>query len=294
MRVELAAKVPFDGSGLLDFFAARAVPGIEEVTEGVYRRSVRLPGGPALIELEPRAASVSVRISPSDPGDGDEAQRRCRALFGLDADPAAVNSVLTDDPLIAPLVAATPGRRVPGCADPAELAVRAVLGQQVSLAAARTLAARLVAECGEPLAEPRGSVTHLFPAATAIAAYPAERLAMPRSRARAVLTLGGALASGELELGSEADCDRAREAMLAVPGIGPWTAEYVAMRALGDRDAFLPTDLGVRHALVALGAAADSASAAARAESWRPYRAYALQHLWASSAAAPTARAGLR
>jgi AraC family transcriptional regulator of adaptative response / DNA-3-methyladenine glycosylase II len=171
---------------------------------------------------------------------------------------------------------------VPGVADPDELAIRAVLGQQVSLAGAATLAGRLVADCGEPLARPVGAVTHLFPTAGAIAALAPERLAMPASRRRAVLGLAAALASGEVVLDPHGDHAAIRAALLALPGIGPWTVEYIAMRALRDPDAFLPTDLGVRHALKRLGVDDTPRAALALAERWRPYRAYALQHLWAS------------
>jgi AraC family transcriptional regulator of adaptative response / DNA-3-methyladenine glycosylase II len=169
-------------------------------------------------------------------------------------------------------VAARPGLQVPGTVDGGELAIRAVLGQQVSLAAARTLAARMVAAVGEPLPEPAGTLTHAWPAPEAIVEY-APSLAMPRARQRTVAALAGALVDGlRLEPGADA-----RAELLALPGIGPWTAEYVAMRALGDPDAWLPTDLGVRHGLARLGAPPEAA------EAWRPFRAHAVVHLWAAS-----------
>ena len=165
-----------------------------------------------------------------------------------------------------------------------ELAVRAVLGQQVSLRGAATLAGRLVAACGEPLARPVGGVTHLFPSAAALAAVDPATLAMPAARRRALLGLADALARGEVVLDAGADRDETLRRLLALPGIGPWTAGYVAMRVLRDPDAFLPSDLGVRHALERLGRDGSPAAAARLAEGWRPYRAYALQHLWASLA----------
>jgi AraC family transcriptional regulator of adaptative response / DNA-3-methyladenine glycosylase II len=202
----------------------------------------------------------------------------------------AVTNALGSDPVIGAVVRAAPGRRVPGHVDGAELAVRAVLGQQVSLAGAATLAARLVAAHGEPLARPLGGVTHLFPGAAALAAADPETLAMPGARRRALLGLAAASASGGLELDAGADRARARAELLALPGLGRWTVEYVAMRALRDPDAFLPTDLGVRHALERLGPDGRPGPAERVAERWRPYRAYAVQHLWAVLAA-PVPRA---
>jgi AraC family transcriptional regulator of adaptative response / DNA-3-methyladenine glycosylase II len=288
--VELEYLPPLDGDGLLDFLGRRAVPGVEEVAGGVYRRSLRLPGGAGAVELSPADGSVRARFWLDDPGDLEAAVERCRALLDLDADPQAVREVLGADELLGPLVRAAPGRRVPGHVDGAELAVRAVLGQQVSLAGAATLARRLVEAYGERLERPVGTVTHLFPSAAAIAGASPDRLAMPAARQRAVTGLAGALARGEVVLAPGADREEARRRLLALPGIGPWTANYIGMRALRDPDAFLAADLGVRHALKRLGRDDRPAAAERVAERWRPYRAYAVQHLWASladGAAAP-------
>jgi AraC family transcriptional regulator, regulatory protein of adaptative response / DNA-3-methyladenine glycosylase II len=234
---------PPRAAGLLEFLAPRAVPGIEEVVDGVYRRTF----AGRVIDLDDPAA---------------------RPILG--ADPAAADAHLRRDPVLGPLVAARPGLRVPGTVDGGELAIRAVLGQQVSVAAARTIAGRLVAMAGEPLSEPVGGLTHSWPRPEAIAEV-APTLPMPRSRQRAIAALAAALSDGmPLE----------REHLLQLPGIGPWTAEYVALR-LGDPDAWMPTDLGVRHGLARLGVGADAADA------WRPYRAHAVMYLWAS-APAPT------
>ena len=267
---------------LVDFFARRAVRGVEEVDGDAYRRSVALEHGDGVVEVQPRGDSVTTRFWLDDERDRPGAEQRARDLFDLDTDPAPIAAALGSDPLIGPLVQACPGRRVPGVVDGAELAVRAVLGQQVSLAGAATLAARLVAEHGRPLARPVGAVTHVFPQPAALAAADPAGWAMPRARARAVQAVCAAVASGDLELDPDADRDRVRAQLLGLPGIGPWTTEYVAMRALRDPDAFLPTDLGVRHALQGLGR--DPAAATALAEPWRPFRAYAVQHLWASLA----------
>ena len=275
----LPYRAPFHASDLLAFLARRAVPGVEEVAGGAYRRSLRLPHGCGVVELRPAGGYVQARFGLDDERDLDAAVERSRALLDLDADPGAVAAVLGSDPLLRPLVHARPGTRVPGCVDGTELAIRAVLGQQVSLRAAGTLAARLVRVYGRPLERPLGGVTHVFPAAAdLVAADPA----MPRTRRDALRGLARALSDGTLVLDPAGDGDEARRGLLALPGIGPWTAEYVAMRALRDPDAFLPTDLGVRHALERLGEDSSPAAAARLAERWRPYRAYAVQHLWSS------------
>lgn len=203
-------------------------------------------------------------------------------MLDLDADPVAVDDQLRTDPLLAPLVDKAPGRRVPRTVDAAEFAVRAVLGQQVSTAAARTHAGRLVLAHGEPVEDPEGGLSHLFPSSEALAALDPESLALPRSRRTTLTTLVGALADGSLRLGVDSDWDKARAELTALPGFGPWTVETIAMRALGDPDAFLPGDLGVRHAAAGLGLPVTPAALTARAAAWRPWRAYAVQHLWAT------------
>ncbi len=286
ITLELAYRDPFDAGGLLEFLARRAVPHIEEVADGVYRRSLRLPRGAAGVELEPTDGHVRARFRLGDVRDLAIAVDRSRMLLDLDSDPQTVLEALGPDPVIGSLVRAVPGRRVPGHMDPHELAMRAVLGQQVSVPGAVTLTRRLVEEYGERLERPLGSVTHLFPTAEAMAEADPTRLPMPRSRGRALIALATALVSGELLLGPGADRSKARRQLRSLPGIGPWTAEYVAMRALGDPDAFLPGDLGVKRALQRLGQDGRPAMAAALAERWRPYRSYALQHLWGTLASA--------
>jgi AraC family transcriptional regulator of adaptative response / DNA-3-methyladenine glycosylase II len=278
-HVELDFRPPIDAAALLAFFAARAVPGVEEVAGDTYRRSLPLAGGPATIELRLAEDAVSARLHLTDPADLPAAEAAARLIADLDADPAAVVGALGDDPLLGAAAHADPGLRVPGNPDAAEVAVRAVIGQQVSVAGARTIAGRLVAEHGEPLARAVGAVTHAFPSPAALAAVDPESLPMPRSRGRALTGLAAALADGELVL-DRADPAAAHAGLVALPGIGPWTAAYVCMRALGDRDAFLPTDLGVHRGLERLGADGSPKAAATLAASWRPYRAYALHHLW--------------
>jgi AraC family transcriptional regulator of adaptative response / DNA-3-methyladenine glycosylase II len=280
LDLRLPFRPPLEAAALLQWLAARAVPGVEEVAGDAYRRSLRLPHGSGLAELTFEPAAVRCRLWLDDERDAELAAQRCRRLLDLDADPVAVAAHLRGDPLIGTLVAAAPGLRVPGTVDGAELAVRAVLGQQVSVAAARTAAGRLAAEHGEPVASPCGAVTTLFPSPAALAALDPAALAMPRSRAAALVGLCRALADGELSVDAGADRAETRRALLALPGIGPWTAGYVAMRALGDPDVFLGEDLGVRHALTRLGGPSDPRKARAVAAAWAPWRSYASQHLW--------------
>jgi AraC family transcriptional regulator of adaptative response / DNA-3-methyladenine glycosylase II len=280
LALQLPFRPPLAADALLAWLAVRAVPGVEEVDGRAYRRSLRLPGGPGVAELAFEADHVGCRLWLADPRDGAAAQERCRRLLDLEADPGAVAERLGGDGLLGPLVRAAPGLRVPGSVDGAELAVRAVLGQQVSVPAARTGAGRLVAEHGEALASPRGAVTALFPSPAALAALDPACLPMPRARARALVCLCRALADGELHLDPDADRAEARRRLLALPGIGPWTVGYVAMRALGDPDVFLVEDLGVRHALARLGGPDDPRDARALSAAWAPWRSYASQHLW--------------
>jgi AraC family transcriptional regulator of adaptative response / DNA-3-methyladenine glycosylase II len=289
LSLRLPYRAPLDAEGLIAFLGLRAVPGVEEVHDGAYRRSLRLPHGSGVVELRPADRYVYASYWLEDLRDLAAAMQRSRALLDLDSDPWSVAEALGGDALLGPLVRSVPGRRVPGTVDGHELAVRAVLGQQVSIAGARTLAGRLVAEYGQPLERPIGAVTRLFPSIEALAAADPERLAMPTARRRALLGLAGALADGDLTLDSGSDRGEARSRLLELPGIGKWTTEYIAMRALRDPDAFLPSDLGVRHALEQLGRDGRPAVVERMAERWRPYRAYAVQHLWATLH--PTGRA---
>jgi AraC family transcriptional regulator of adaptative response / DNA-3-methyladenine glycosylase II len=282
--VELAYRTPMDAEGVVAYLARRAIPGVEEIVDGAYRRSVRLPGGAGILELVPGEGRIRARYRLDHAEDHAAAVERSRALFDLDADPQAVFDALQGDSLIGPLIRANPGRRVPGHVDPDEIAFRAVLGQQVSLAGAATLAGRLVADYGEQLRSTLGTVTHLFPRARAFAEADPERLPIPASRRRALIGLAQALDEGRVVLGPTVDRAEARRRLLELPGIGPWTADYVALRALRDPDAFLPSDLGLRRALERVGVDGSPANATELAESWRPYRAYALMHLWATLA----------
>ncbi len=287
IALRLAHRRPLAAGALLEFLGVRAIPGIESFDGGAYRRSLRLPNGDGSVTLsaEPGDGAIRAVFELEDLRDLTAAISRCRHLLNLDADPVAVDDVLGADPLLGPLVARRPGIRMPGAADGFELAVRAVVGQQVSVAAARTVAGRLVRAAGRPLRNPTLPVTHTFPSAEALGELTRtgpEVFAMPASRRRTLAALAAAVAGDELSIDPGADPEEVRTGLLALPGIGPWTAGYVAMRALGDPDAFPAGDLGVRHALGALGGPADSCGAASLAERWRPWRAYAVAHLWAS------------
>ncbi|BAU87116.1 adenosine deaminase/DNA-3-methyladenine glycosylase/8-oxoguanine DNA glycosylase [Streptomyces laurentii] len=282
ITLRLPFRAPLNPSNLIGHLAATAVPGVEEWRDGAYRRTLSLPYGHGIVALAPRPDHILCRLSLTDPRDLTRAINRCRRLLDLDADPVAVDERLRADPLFAPLVDAGPGRRVPRTVDAAEFAVRAVLGQQVSTAAARTHAARLVTAHGTPVDDPEGGLTHLFPDPAALAGLDPETLALPRSRRTTLLTLVTALADGSLALGPGTDTEEARARLAALPGFGPWTTEIIAMRALGDPDAFLPGDLGVRRAAAGLGLPATPAALTARAARWRPWRAYAVQYLWAT------------
>ncbi|MGC0336667.1 AlkA N-terminal domain-containing protein [Streptomyces sp. SLBN-8D4] len=282
LSLRLPFRAPLNPDNLFGHLAATAVPGVEEWRDGAYRRTLRLPYGHGVVALTPRPDHIACRLTLSDLRDLTVAISRCRRLLDLDADPVAIDDQLRTDPLLAPLVDKAPGRRVPRTVDEAEFAVRAVLGQQVSTAAARTHAGRLVTAHGEPVDDREGGLTHLFPSPEALAALDPATLAMPRTRRATFTTLVNQLADGSLQLGVEQDWSETRSRLLALPGFGPWTVDVIAMRGLGDPDAFLPTDLGIRRAAQELGLPSTPAALTARAAAWQPWRAYAVQYLWAT------------
>src|SRR5829696_639058 len=277
--LRLPYRAPIDLDALLRFLGSRAVSGVEEWSGGVYTRSMSLPHGPGIAALSAGPGYVRCELRLTDLRDLSAAVQRNRRLLDLDADPTAVQAALGADPLLGPLVRKAPGLRVPGHVDGAEMAVRALLGQQVSVQAAGTLAARLTAAYGTELAAPHGTVTRLFPAPAALREA---QLGMPKARLTALHGLARALDDGTLDLHPGADRAQTERQLLELPGIGPWTASYLALRALRDPDVFLPTDVGVRQALRGLDRPADPVSAAALAAGWRPWRSYALLQLWHS------------
>lgn len=285
VAMRLAVRTPFAGRALLDFLAHHLIPGVEVAGPGWYARTLDLPHGPGTVRLDVddataagETAFVRATFALTDLRDTTAAVERARRLVDADCDPLAVDDHFAGDPVIGPLARATPGLRVPGQVDGDEVAIRTVIGQQVSVAGACTVTGRLVAEHGTPVASDVSGLTHLFPSATTLAALDPQTLPMPRSRGRALVGLCAALASGDVALDRGPDRDVVRHRLLELPGIGPWTADYVAMRALAHPDVFLPTDVGVRNALAGLGH--EPAAVVAASERWRPWRSYALMHLW--------------
>ena len=293
--LRLPFRPPIDLARVFGFLAARAVPGVEVATPTEYRRIISLPNGPGVARLciVPDENWVECSLALADLRDVTAAVQRCRRLLDLDADPLAISGFLASDPVIGPLARACPGRRAVGAVDGDEIALRAVLGQQVSVVAARRLAGQLAALGGRPL--PRTTpvegadetLTHVFPDAATVAGLNPETLPMPRARARALVGLAEALASGAVSLDPGADREEAGARLLALPGIGPWTVGYIRMRALSDPDAFPVGDVGVLRALRLLGRRASAGSVAEAAQPWRPWSSYAVHHLWATLEAEP-------
>jgi len=290
LTLRLACREPFDGRSLLQFLAARAIAGVEEVAQGRYARTVRVPGGSGLVELVPPPAAggngtaqVLLRVRLTGLRGIGQVVSRCRRLFDLDADPQAIAAALAADEALAPLVAARPGLRVPGAYDGFELAVRAVIGQQVSVPAASTLTGRLAARHGTRLdgaAGPAGPLSMLFPRPADLADADLAGLGLTTARQATLRALAAACAAGRLNLDPGADPEETAARLAELPGVGPWTVAYILMRT-GDPDAFPGSDLGLRRAMQRLGLEPG------RADQWRPWRAYAALHLWASLAGPP-------
>ena len=294
LQFELAYRPPYDWPAVSGFLAARAIAGVEAVEEGRYRRSVRIAaeGRPEAaantgwIEVAPapKKPALRVTVSASLAKVLPPVLSRVKALMDLACNPVEVAHALGQDrSTLGVLAKRKPGLRVPGAFDGFEVAVRAIVGQQVSVAAARTIAGRIAAAFGEPVATPFGAIDRAFPSAAMIAHLPyglIARLGMPGARAKTVIAVARALADGTIALVPNADIDATLEKLRALPGVGEWTAQYLAMRALAWPDAFPHTDLGVLRAL----GERDPKRVLARAEAWRPWRAYAVMHLWNSTA----------
>jgi AraC family transcriptional regulator of adaptative response / DNA-3-methyladenine glycosylase II len=280
LTLRLPFRTPFGPENLFGHLIGTAIPGCEEYRDGAYRRTLRLPAGSSVVSLRPTPDHVVCQLALDDIRDLPTAMARCRRLLDLDADPEAVVASLSEDPTLRPVVAKAPGRRIPGTVDEVELAVRMVLGQQVSTAAARTHSARLVARHGTPIDDPGGGLTHLFPSLEELAAIDPATLGVPVTRQRCFAALVDALGSGRVQIGIGADWEQARRELAGIDGIGSWTVEMIAMRALGDPDAFPATDMGVRRGAVSLGLPGAAAGLADHAQRWRPWQAYAVQHLW--------------
>ncbi len=281
LRFELSFRPPYDWTMVNAFLGRRAIGGVEAVADGCYRRTARIASdgrehtGWVTISLSPKKPALRIEVSPSLAKVLPAVLSRVKALMDLACHPAEVAKAL------GPLAKRHPGMRVPGAFDGFEVAVRAIVGQQVTVAAARTITGRFAAAFGDPITTPYDTLTALFPTARRIAALsPARiaRLGMPGARARTILALARAVASGHLVLAPNADIETTLARLRAVPGVGEWTAQYIAMRALSWPDAFPHTDLGVMKALGETSAR----QVLAIGERWRPWRAYAVIHLWQS------------
>lgn len=295
IEVRLPFRPPLHVGYLFTWLEIHAVHGVEEVVRAVgepplYRRSLRLPGGPGVIEVRPGEKWMEVRFRLESIADLQVAIQRVRRLLDLDSDPAVVDQALETNPHLGPLVHLRPGLRLPGEVDGIDAAVRAVIHQQVSVASARTICSRLVVEHGTPLDDPVGAVTHLFPDALTWASLDPLTLGMPKARAAAVVRLAEAIADGSVDLSPAADRAAATDQLLAVKGIGPWTATVVAMKALGDPDVFAGGDLALRRVAADIGLPSEIDALDEAATAWRPWRTYAMHHLWAEylSATIPT------
>jgi len=280
VTLRLAVRQPFHVEGLLDFLGGRLIAGVERIDGRTYARVLRLPHGLGAVQLTLHDDHVACELELADLRDTAVAVQRCRRLLDLDADPLAIDEVLSDDPLLAPLVAAAPGLRLPSQVDGFEVAVRAIVGQQVSVAGARTILGRFAQAYGTPvtfdLAASHG-LTHAFATPEALAEADDTGLSMPRSRARALIGVAQAVADGKIELDPGADRDAVRADLVALPDIGPWTADYICMRALAHPDVMLETDLIIRRMLERHGVEPE------RTERWKPWRSYAAMHLWRAS-----------
>jgi AraC family transcriptional regulator, regulatory protein of adaptative response / DNA-3-methyladenine glycosylase II len=279
--LRLAFRPPYDWPQVRDFLATRAVPGVERVDARGYARTVAAEGGGhtlVCVRLLDDEHALELRVRGAEPAALFQLSSAARRAFDLAADPARIARAFRSDPLLGPLVKVRPGLRIPGAWDPFECAVRAVLGQQVSVAAGRTLAARLVSRIGRRIAEDGDGLTHLFPAPEALATADLDGLGLTGARVGALRALARATAEGALDFAAPVEAVTA--ALLALPGFGDWTAQYVALRGLGEPDAFPAADLVLRRAAAAGGAPLAARALASRAEAWRPWRGYAVLHLW--------------
>ncbi|WP_319464195.1 DNA-3-methyladenine glycosylase 2 family protein [Micromonospora sp. RTP1Z1] len=300
ITLRLAYRPPLHATALLDFLALRALPGVEEVRDGTYRRGLRLPHGAGEAALTPADGHVSATLRLADMRDLAPAVARCRRLLDLDADPVAIDETLAQDPALAAAVAAEPGVRLPRAVDGFEMALRAITTQQVSLQSARTTLNRLLQAAtpaptgdqevrveetvpgGRELLDQHGQGAPLrgFVSAAEVVGLADSAFGMPVARRETIRALARAVVDGELELEPGGDREDTVRRLTALPGIGPWTAGYVAMRALGDPDVFLPTDLAVRRGAGALGLPTEPKTLDAYADRWRPWRSYAVIRLW--------------
>jgi AraC family transcriptional regulator of adaptative response / DNA-3-methyladenine glycosylase II len=292
ISLRLGYRPPFDWERILAYLSGRAIPGVEGVEGEIYRRSYQLGGSTGTIEVahQPARCSLSVRIGGVGPLPVRQIVARVRRLFDLDADPAAISAALGGDPIVGPRLARARGVRIPGTFDPFELAIRAILGQQVSVKGATTLAGRVVQRCGTPITSARNGLTHLFPSPEVLARADLSGLGLTGGRVQAVKSLAVACATGACELKPGSSLEDSVARLVTLPGIGEWTAHYAALRALGEPDAFPASDLGLRKAAGG-GAVIAPRELERMAEAWRPWRGYAALLLWTEPVPAPVSSA---
>lgn len=280
----LPYRPPYDWESMLGFLAARIIPGVECVLDQSYHRTIEINGAVGTMQVENLPERSSLRVTVSIPRIDNLSMvvARTRRLFDLSADPVAISSALEQDPDLRPLVTARPGLRVPGAWDGFEIAVRAVLGQQISVIAANKLAAKLVSSFGSPLSEPLGpaGLTRYFPKPKRFDFDSVVAIGMPRKRAEAIVALADAVVNVPQLFDPKPSLEEAIDGFCSLPGIGQWTAQYIAMRVLRESDAFLAGDVALRRILSADGNRISSGDLLARAQRWRPWRAYATLHLW--------------
>jgi AraC family transcriptional regulator of adaptative response / DNA-3-methyladenine glycosylase II len=282
--VLLRYQPPYDWGAMLEFLRRRAIPGIERVSDGGYSRTIDLNGVQGIVSVRPAEANaLRARIRVAKLSALPEIMARLRRVFDLAADPLAIGAHLASDPLLAALVRRRPGLRVPGGWDGFELAIRAVLGQQITVGAAARLAGRLVAAYGKPMAMPDGDLTHVFPRPQVLAGADLTILGMPRTRAATLSAVAAAVAADPELLRTSRGLEQTVQRLRSIRGVGEWTAQYIALRQLREPDAFPVGDVGLRRALAdSLGRRPSSGDLLARSQQWRPWRAYAAQHLWAA------------
>ncbi|GHO60676.1 hypothetical protein KSB_91510 [Ktedonobacter robiniae] len=283
-HVAFVVSPPFESATLLAYLGSRALPGVEEVTNGCYRRTIVLPQSHGIIELEPKEAAnvVLLRLQLSDLSDLSLLVQRCRQFFDLDADPAMIAEVLGTDSLLAPLVNARPGLRLPGAIDGFELAARAIIDQWMPVVSAQTVSRWLVRGLGVPLDKPVGTLSYFFPSPQLVSAANLQEIGLPGKLANALQALAREVVEEKLVLSRDADREQTVTRLLRLPGMEPWTVSSIAMQTLGDPDAYPPGDLGLQRAFAHHGLPVDTRTLKRHAEAWRPWRAYALHHLWAN------------
>jgi AraC family transcriptional regulator, regulatory protein of adaptative response / DNA-3-methyladenine glycosylase II len=286
VTLRLPARAPFDGAGLMRFFAGHAVPGLETATDTLFERSVRLPRGTGHVSIEVDAAASGIRCTArlENVADVGALVTRVRRLFDLDADSVAIDEALSADPTLAPLLSVAPGIRMPGSLDAEETLFRTLIGQQISVAAARTVLGRLVTGLGDSDPDPASGFDSgfdgLFPTAQAIAEHGREVLRGPASRINTIIGVAEKLASGDLVLDVATPVDEFEANLTRLPGVGPWTAGYLAMRVLGNPDVLLTSDLVILQSAAGLGLPGTAKELALHGQRWAPWRSYASLQLW--------------